>query len=184
MKIRPLTNEEFQAYYDKYAYTLFEDSLWYDVTGVYTPAEAEAFPDLRDRLKTRWTLHLGAFEADELVGWCSSFQTKPLELYMRNSVVLPDHRRRGIYTALMLETLRCAQVAAFQTVSSYHVCTNNAVIIPKLKAGFHIVGLEVWDEVGVVVRLVKHLNEVRQEALEFRSGAVKPSDRMRKVFKI
>lgn len=70
------------------------------------------------------------------------------------------------------------------TVSSYHVCTNNAVIIPKLKAGFHIVGMELWDDTGVVVRLLKQLNEVRQEVLEFRAGAKQPSERVKKTLKL
>ncbi len=184
MRIRVLTADEFQAYYDKYANVLFEDSLWFDVAQVHTPSEAAGFPVMRDRLSGRWELHLGAFEGEEFLGWCSSFQTKPLELYMRNSVVLPEHRRKGVYTQLMLSVVARAREAGFQTVSSYHVCTNNAVIIPKLKEGFHIVGVEVWDEVGVVVKLVKHLNEVRQEVLDFRAGAMKPNERVRKLFKI
>lgn len=184
MEIRILSNAEFKLIFDQHMLSLFPESLWYDVREVLTPEERSGFQDRVARTANRHEVHLAAFEGEDLVGWTTAFQTKPLELYMRNSAVFPQYRRKGVYTKLMNEMLVQAEKAGYQTVSSYHICTNNAVIIPKLKAGFNIVGMEVWDDVGVVVRLVRNLNDLRQDVLEFRSGEAHPSRPVRDVLKL
>lgn len=72
---------------------------------------------------------------------------------MTNTGILEEHRRRGLYTALLPVVLNQLRQKGFQIVFSRHTLTNNAVIIPKLKAGFVISGFEVDDRFGTLVQL-------------------------------
>ena len=103
---------------------------------------------------------------------------------MRNSAVLPDHRRKGLYSALMFEVLKRTKELGFQTVVSRHVTTNNSIIIPKLKAGFVITSLEVSDRYGTLVHLTYFFNETRRKVMQFRSGDLKPDQVLKKALGI
>ncbi len=182
MEIRKLTSDEFYPLFKKLRANYFADTLWFSSLNIRTEHEINSFNTLYEGMKDRWELHLGLYENDQLIGWCSSHQTRTYELYMMNSVIFPEHRRKGLYTRLIQETLKKAKEAGFQIVTSQHVCTNNGVIIPKLKAGFKITGFEVLDEFGVTVKLTNYLNETRASAMEFRSGMEKPSPEMKNLF--
>ena len=54
-------------------------------------------------------LRVGAFYGDDLVGWTVGWFEREGAFYMANSAVLPGHRRKGIYTALVQ---RCAANAS------------------------------------------------------------------------
>lgn len=79
----------------------------------------------------------------------------------------------------ILETVR---QQGFQTVYSRHVATNNRVIIPKLRAGFLITGVELTDMVGLLVRLTYFFSPLRRKALDFRAGQLRPDDDLRRLF--
>jgi len=114
------------------------------VADVLTPHEAEAAASLKKAMDSRVFLHFGLFEAQEkMVGWSSSYQLIPSELLMMNSAAFPEYRRQGHYSTMIKKTLERAAELGFQTVSSKHVCTNNSVIIAKLKAGFKLTGFEI-----------------------------------------
>ena len=68
--------------------------------------------------------------------------------------MLPGHRRKGIYTALMHRVIETVVEKGFQKIYSRHSVTNNDVIVPKLKAGFVISSMEISDVFGVLVHLV------------------------------
>ena len=184
MEIRKLTGDEFFPLFNKHRVDHFKETLWFSAHQVRTAYEDERFNSLYAGFKNRWELHLALFENDKLIGWCSSFQTRPYELYMMNSVVFAEHRRKGYYTKMVQEVLKEAKAAGFQIVTSNHICTNNDVIIPKLKLNFMMTGFEVLDEFGVVVKLTHYLNEVRGKAIEFRSGQMKPDEALKTLFKI
>jgi hypothetical protein len=58
----------------------------------------------------------------------------------------------------------------FQIVYSRHVATNNQILIPKVKAGFVITGIEVLDVFGVMVHLSYFFNPLRRKVLDARVG--------------
>lgn len=99
---------------------------------------------------------------------------------MRNSAILPEHRRKGLYTQLLEETLRRVSADGFQKIYSRHSATNNDVIIPKLKAGFTISSLEVSDVFGVLVHLVYFPKKLRRKIMVYRVGDAKPDDEIKK----
>jgi hypothetical protein len=59
-------------------------------------------------------------------------------------------------------------------ISSQHVATNNAVLIAKLKLGYVIAGTEYVDQMGLLVRLVLHLEPSRQALFAERTGMLTP----------
>lgn len=69
----------------------------------------------------------------------------------------------------------------FQVVVSRHNLTNNAVIIPKLKAGFVISGFEVDDRFGTLVKLSYFFNPLRRKLLDVRVGQSAPDDEVKKL---
>lgn len=182
VEIRQLPSEVFWPIFKANRAQYFEDTFYFSSMALRTEHELASHPSLYNGYKNRFELNLGLYINDELSGWCTSVQTHVYELYMMNSVIFPEHRRQGHYSALMKETIRVAREKGFMMVTSNHICSNNAVIIPKLKEGFKINGLEVMDDFGTVVKLVLHLNEKRAEALEFRTGMLKPNESIRRTF--
>lgn len=127
-----------------------------------------------------FTLRLGVFFRDQFCGWTIGEQQADGVFYMRNSAIFPEHRRKGLYSALLDKTLQSARNKGFQAVRSRHKATNNEVIIPKLKAGFKITGFEISDIFGTLVHLTLFLNPLREQVLDYRVG-YKPSDEVKKA---
>ncbi len=103
---------------------------------------------------------------------------------MINSAVLPTHRRQGIYGALLDRCIEIVSKQGFQIIYSRHHVTNNAVIIPKLKAGFIISKMELDDKFGVLVHLHYYTNKTRQQVMDYRSGRTQPNADIKKIFRI
>lgn len=104
----------------------------------------------------------GAYDGEELVGWTYGWMERSNACYMANSGVIPSHRRQGIYTALMDAVRAHAMAAGAWAIRSQHAVVNNAVIIAKLRAGFHVSGLSQSAHLGTLVELTLHLSGPRQ----------------------
>ena len=90
--------------------------------------------------------------------------------YMANSGVAAAHRRKGVYSALLAAVRDHAASQDALVLRSQHSVVNNAVIIAKLRFGFHISGLSQSAQMGTLVELSHHLSPPRQEM--FRSRAI------------
>ena len=167
-EFRPLWRQGIQDVFDT-------TTVWVDIEGALSEAEKAAQKDLHALLSGRYELNLGLFYGGKLIGWSRGYQTSMSEFFMVNSAVYESHRRKGLYSFLLSEIIRRVSEKGFQTIRSSHASTNNAVIIPKLKRGFVIMGLEVHEEYGVLARLVYHFNPMRREAMDFHSGLKRPS---------
>lgn len=184
-EIREMTHEEFSPLWDKHAEAIFDDnSQIFRVYDWLTDQEKEKAKALRGFMGTPFQLRLGLFFKNEFVGWCAGHQESTETYYMRNSAILPEHRKKGLYTALLNETLKVLETKGFQKIYSRHNSTNNGVIIPKLKAGFTITSLEVSDMFGVLVHLTYFPKELRRKMLIYRVGDIKPDDEIKKCLKI
>lgn len=71
----------------------------------------------------------------------------------------------------------------FQEIYSRHQPDNNAIIIPKLKAGFVITGLNISDVWGPLVHLTYFPNKIRQRVLSHRMGT-KADEEMKKILSL
>lgn len=182
MEIREVSHEVFYPLFEEWRPKVFQDSLYFYSRDVRTPHEISQFQNLKNGMNPRYELYLVMYEGEELVGWSSSFQVSMGELYMMNSAILPKFRKKGHYKALMNRTIEIATEKGFQQITSQHVCSNNDVIIPKLKAGFNIVGTEISDQFGVFVKLAYYINPMRKQMYEFRSGSKRPTQEIEAVF--
>jgi len=100
----------------------------------------------------------------EPVGWhmgeAEDFQT----FYMRNSGILPEFQNRGIFTEFSKTYARYLEELGYERISSHHKPTNHAMLILKLKQGFDIAGVEMTENWGALVKMVKILPRDRREA--------------------
>lgn len=110
---------------------------------------------------------------DEIAGWQVSRQWDRRTAYMINTALLPPHRGKGVYSRLLPVILAHLAAQGYDLVRSHHLATNNAVIVPKLRAGFRLQGLEV-DHHGVVAVLIHSFNDLYREYMDVRSGLTRP----------
>ena len=100
-------------------------------------------------LSHRILLRAGA----EVIGAYWGMQESWQRYYMVYSVVRRDWQGRGVYRALLPRVIAAATDAGFREIYSRHRADNNAVLVPKLKAGFAIAGFEVAPRFGLLVHL-------------------------------
>ena len=148
----------------------------------YSDAEQAALWQLEDNLAARSVLAIGIFHGDTCVGWHVANQVDRGNLEMTSSGIVPEHRRRGLYRSLIPVVLEYARNEGFQAVVSRHNLTNNAVIIPKLKAGFVISGFDVSDRFGTLVQLSYFFNPLRRKVFDVRVGQHGLDDDTRNLF--
>ncbi|MDV6375938.1 GNAT family N-acetyltransferase [Deinococcus arenicola] len=115
------------------------------------------------------TFAWGIYAGETLIGWSFSHQKDEHTVYMADTGILPEHQGRGLYTRLLPQMLDTFQTAGYTLVQSHHRATNNAVIIPKLRAGFLIQGLNLYEG-GLNVALTLGLNDTYRGAMHVRSG--------------
>lgn len=184
-RIEKLGKEEFKEYWDKYKFKVFENDHSYHFWDLVNDQEKSAISELRKPLENLIEIRLAIFnEKDEFVGWSWGFQESHTTFYVANSAILPEYRRKGLYTMLLNRMLDEATALGFQLIYSRHCATNNQVIIPKLKRGFVISKMEIDDVFGVLVHLHFYVNETRRLIMDYRSGQKKPNDQIKGLFKL
>jgi GNAT superfamily N-acetyltransferase len=122
-----------------------------------------------------FSLRLGVWFEGDLVAWTYAWQDDYLRLYQGTSGVIPAHRRKGLYRALLIRLLRRATDEGFEEVHSKHLATNNNILVAKLKAGFFLTGTELNPSFGSLVTTSCPLVPERREALLVRTGMKRPS---------
>jgi len=157
---------------------MFDHTISFNARDTLHEEEQERVLKLLENFDKTINIFLGLFKGDEFVGWSWGWQCKADEFYMCNSAVLPAHRRKGLYTALMQEMMKEVKRLGFQVIKSRHTTVNNAVLIPKLKAGFVITGMEVSDMFGTLVNLSYFINPVRRKAIDYRVGEQKADEEL------
>lgn len=176
-----LPSEEFQnLVWKEWAPKIFSDNdTSMNFRKVLSEEERTQVKVLQKNLSSLYSFNLCIFFGDEFCGWFYGEQQNNQTFYMQNSAILPQFRRKGLYTALLHEVLNRVKAQGFQIVLSRHTTTNNSIIIPKLKAGFVITALEVSDRFGTLVHLSYFFNEMRRKVMEFRAGELKPDQKIK-----
>ena len=140
-----------------------------------------------------YRLFLGVFDdQNEFIGWSwghQVYEERPLNYPMKNSAVLALYnsvvpalyRRRGIYRALIKKTIEIVTAEGFQSITSRHHSTNNAVIIPKLQEGFFISKIEISASFGALVHLSYEHQDLRRKMLRYRSGEIQADEEIEKI---
>jgi hypothetical protein len=185
IEIRVVPTEDFEALTGKHASQIFDDSQYFfRPRNFYTAEEIQKVTILKQNLGKPLRLNLVAFDKNEVAGWSWGLQDSSESFYMVNSAVLPQFRKKGIYGKLVSSIVEEASSIGFQVIYSKHVATNNAVLIPKLKAGFNISSFEVSDQYGVLIHLKWHSNPTRRKMVEFRAGGVGFDGEVKKILKL
>lgn len=102
--------------------------------------------------------HYVLFERDgEFVGGYWGAQDTEGRYAMVVSVFAKALHGRGLYSAWLPRVVAAAQASGFREMYSRHRVDNNAILVPKLKAGFFIAGFEIAPRWGLTVLLRKYL---------------------------
>ena len=164
--------------------TIFQTNLRVPVYQFLSSIELDKLKKLQENMGSPFRINLGLFCGQELVGWSYGWQENRETYYMTNSAVVPEHPRKGLYSALLNKTLQIAREEGFQIIYSRHTATNNAVIIPKLKAGFLISSMEISDPFGTLVILRYYCNPKRRALMDFRCGEDQPTSEVKKLLNL
>ncbi len=168
--LKVMDDESFMPLIARHRQQVFGDILDFRFREVLSETEQQSLDILAQRFSAPWRLNLGVFDGDEIIGWSWGQQDSPERFYMVNSAILPEYRGRGLYSAMLDKALELVKSEGFQVVYSRHVATNNAIIVPKLKAGFVITSMELSDIFGTLVHLSYYFNESRRQVMDFRAG--------------
>jgi L-amino acid N-acyltransferase YncA len=103
---------------------------------------------------------------------------------MRNSAVLEKHRNKGLYSELLKANIEILTNKGFQVIYSAHIATNNAILIPKLKAGFVITSLEIEERFGTRIKLSYFTSQLRKKVVDYRVGFIRPDEELKKILKL
>ena len=147
---------------------------------LFTPEQSAGFRDL-DAIVDGRLQHRMLFEAGgSVIGGYWGQQDTFARYYMTVSVFRPEWRGRGLYRALLERVTTAVAASGFREIHSRHRADNNAILIPKLRAGWVIAAFEVAPKWGLTVHLRKYLVDGLALAHEFRiDGARVPELRER-----
>ncbi|MEZ4517643.1 MAG: GNAT family N-acetyltransferase [Chloroflexota bacterium] len=177
-----LSAPAFAPLFQRYRPVVFGQTFGYQPEDTYNVQEARAARRLQQQMSGRYRLRIGIYYQETVfAGWTVGWQRDSDVYYMANTGILPQHQNRGIYTHLLPTLLSIIGKEGFQVVESRHTASNNRVIIPKLKAGFVISGLEVSDQFGTLVWLRYFFNETRRRMMDVRTGEHIPDDELRQL---
>lgn len=183
--IKEMTEQEFMPLYHQHKNSVFENDHSFVLWDILSKEELADIKTLTLNMGSPYKLYLAAFDTNEnFVGWTWGFQENSTTFYMCNSAVLENHRRKGLYSELLNKCTKILKDKGFQLIYSRHCATNNAVIIPKLKAGFVISKMEIDDKFGVLIHLHFYTNKLRHKIMDYRSGQLSPDEELKKIFKI
>lgn len=180
--MRRLADDAYRALFEQHVRHCFGTSVLFDIDRALDDADRAAADALKAKVVRSEPWNFGLYdEQGTFVGWTRGRPCSIHEFTMNNSAVFPDHRRRGLYTAMLNAVLERVRAEGYHFVTSRHHANNNAVLIPKLKAGFVIRGMRISDQYGVIVELIYYLHEVRRKVHGFRAGLTAPDDDVRRV---
>ena len=126
-----------------------------------------------------FTLFFLVKKGDEIVGWHSSRQMDAHTLYMELTGIYPAHQGKGLYKLILQIVIQRAKDAGFTVIESKHLAGNNAVLVPKMKAGFVIYSFDLNVYYGLMVHLKYFLREQEQDLYHFRTGSKRLSEKYR-----
>ncbi len=172
--------EEFAAFFDEHRQRMFGGVSHIPIEEYMSGAEMQRRKDYDDAVHALYELRILIYHGDEVIGWHVGRQGMRDTGNMSNTAIFPTHRGRGIYSALLPHVLEIFREQGFAKVTSKHHASNNAVIIPKLKAGFVITGFDIDERYGLFVILTYIFNEQRMNAYKYRVGALRPDEEIRK----
>jgi GNAT superfamily N-acetyltransferase len=172
--------EEFTAFFGQNRQRMFEDISHIPIEEYMSGPERQRRKDYDDMVHRLYELRILIMHGHEIIGWHIGRQGQRECGHMSNTGIFKEYRGRGIYSALLPKVLEIFREQGIAKVNSKHHVSNNAVLIPKLKAGFVITGFEVDERYGLFVNLSYIFSEQRMNAYKVRVGAMRPDEEIKK----
>jgi RimJ/RimL family protein N-acetyltransferase len=114
------------------------------------------------------------------VGWFYSYREDATTTFIDTVGFLSAYRGRGLYTAFLPKYLAYAAALGYERVTTSHHPNNRAIMIAELKVGFNIVGLELHESHGSLIKLAYLMHADRRDGFEHAfSMAPDPTAQMR-----
>ena len=181
-----MNREEFFPLFEKHRDSIFSQDHSLHFRDFLSEEENKKIKELgKDCYDKPFSMNLAVFDKEgEFAGWSFGWQETPSIYYMCNSAVLPNYRRKGIYSALLEANIKTLSDKGFQLIYSRHNATNNHVIIPKLKKDFIISKMEISDTFGCLIHLHYNTNKIRRKIMDYRCGEKAPDAELKKLFKL
>lgn len=173
---REAAPEEFGAFYTGHRSRIFAGVPEIPLEPYMTGAELQRRSEYDAMVSKMYELRLFILHREEIIGWHVGRQSHREAANMSNTAIFPEYRCRGLYSAMLPPILGLYRAQGFGKVLSKHHAANNAVLIPKLRAGFQITGFEIDERYGLFVNLTYYFNEQRRNAYKFRTGALRPDE--------
>jgi len=150
-------------------------------TGVFRPPKARAQRVTRlweQRIDTHpeWIVFFD--QDDHPIGWFYGYMEDEQTFFIDTIGLVPEVRAKGIYQAFLKQLIQYLKAAGYERLTSSHHPNNRAVLIPELKVGFNIVGLEINESAGPILRVAHPLHEDRRLGFE-RVFCMTPEDMWR-----
>jgi GNAT superfamily N-acetyltransferase len=121
--------------------------------------------------KDRLELYFGVYLNEEPVAWTFGYSGAiKSEFEMLNTGVSEAHRGKGIYSAILNVVIAFVKLKGITVIKSKHRANNNGIIIPKLKAGFTISGMEIAPRFGTMVNLEYYYSPLFKKMVGYRTG--------------
>jgi len=117
---------------------------------------------IHKRSDPRWIAFYAA--GDEPVGWCYGYMEDAETFFFDTVGLVPAFRNRGIYTAFLKQLIPYLETEGYERLTTSHHPDNRAVMIPELKTGFNIAGLELHEGCGPLIKMVYLFHEDRRAA--------------------
>lgn len=165
-----VSREEFIPVFRELRPTVFNENNDIDLNSYWSEEEKTKNNELQQMCKTEIRSYLLCKDGEKVAGWSFGVQKDAEEFYMVNSAVMPEYRNLGIYKSMLDLIIEKAKKEGFQVISSIHHASNNAILIPKLKIGFKIVGLKINPRFGTLLELHYFTNEKISKIMDYRTG--------------
>jgi ribosomal protein S18 acetylase RimI-like enzyme len=180
-----IPKEKFEKLYSVYRNEIFENQeQFFDLKQTLSDEERKKTKNLNTNMGHPVILRLGVFKDDTFVGWYVGYQQSAETFYLQNAGVLPQHRRHGLYTAMLKKMVEITVKIGFQKIYLCTLATNNTSIIAALKQDFVISSMEINDGFGVFIHLSYYPNMLRKKVVDYRVGFIKPDEEIKHLLKL
>lgn len=181
--VKSVSLNDYEAFRAEFEPKIFPNRFDLNITQALSQSEIEKLKKLKINLDNKQQLRLGFFHNDEMIGWSYGFQVSNDTFRMATTGIRNEHQRKGVYSTFLQKLLSFLESEGYQKVVSRHYATDNQVIIPKLRAGFRITGMELTDDFGLLVLLSYLFNQTRVEAMDMRSGLAQPTPGVQSIIR-
>jgi hypothetical protein len=181
--VKNITLNEYNEYRSEFEPKIFFNRFDLNINEAYSDTELNNIKKLEKNLESKQVLRLGFFYKQEMIGWFYGIQISKDSFRMGTVGIINEHQRKGVYSAFLEVLFKFIENEGYQKIQSRHYATDNQVIIPTLRSGFKITGMELTDDFGLLVLVTYFFNQTRQDAIDMRSGFSQASPEVKKIIR-